>query len=120
MKACPNGSTRAEQEQGLDRVVELLQIAIVRQRQSAPPAPPATDLPAARPWELVSDAHEQAILKYLEQFGACAPGELARILDIPARTVTRRLGRLTEVGLVVAQGRTKGARYRLRQDYGSS
>lgn len=78
------------------------------------------NLPPAGPWELVSDVHEQAILKYLAQFGASAPGELARILDIPVRTVTRRLARLTHAGLLVPQGKTRGARYRLRDDYQSS
>ena len=63
---------------------------------------------------LVSDQTEKRILEYLSLAIDASPVELCAALKIPRPTIFRKLARLRTAGLVMVEGKTQGARYRLR------
>jgi hypothetical protein len=102
----------------LDEAAELLVTAILRANRTAEPLPiVSSETPIAfRP-----DAGDQEILRFLQatEDGA-EPRTLALLLEIPLRTLSRRLQRLIGAGLCERTGKTRSTIYRIRRDYSAN
>ncbi len=77
-----------------------------RQNHSSVPAATITHI-----WDLVDDEVEKQVLRYLSQHVVAMPTDMSRALNLSSMTLTRRLARLREVGLVVASGKTRNVTY---------
>lgn len=118
------------EDEVLRRIGELLAIAIgrrnERQRLNALEFQ-ATAIPVATvksapldPARLVDGALEQQIIAHLHKVGTVTPRELAAVLGLTKRTVTRKLARLRTAGLCSVDGKTRMACYRLRTEFGDN
>lgn len=120
-----NPYSSLSEEERIRQIGELLATAAIRylDEQSLPPRqsqqrPPA--VPALQVWDLVEDEIEKQMLRYLEVHVAARPVQMERALNVPQRTLARRLERLLGAGLLVVSGRTKGAVYSIAAQSGRS
>lgn len=102
------------EEERIQRIAELLLLAVQRSCSAAPVANPVT----AAPSEAVdpgssADETDGKVLRYLHQFGGAAPKQIRAGLGIPSSTLCRSLARLRERGRVRAFGRTRAAWYEI-------
>ena len=82
----------------------------LRQSQSRLPAT------ISHVWDLVDDDVEKQVLRYLSVKVVAMPAEIGRALNLSNMTLTRRLARLREVGLVFVSGKTRNVSYSLASD----
>ena len=108
------------EEARLSRLGEIIASGIARYvhaRGVAALADVTSQRPDARPrpeiWDLVTDATEKQILRYLQNHILCEPVQMRAALRVSSMTLTRRLARLRAAGLVRVSGRTRNARYEL-------
>lgn len=109
------------------RIGELLATAAIRylrdkdqelaSRQTQP-SPPAAHI--VEVWDLVDDETEKQVLRYLSVHIVAVPAEISLALNISAMTLTRRLARLREAGLIMVSGKTRNARYELAPRVGNN
>ncbi len=112
-----NSYSHLSEEERLQEIAKILAIGVVRYLQSQPlPMEPAAVTPEDPPvaiWDLVEDETEKRILRFLHERVEADPALLQTALMISPMTVTRRLARLRQAGLVRVTGKTRGARYML-------
>lgn len=103
------------------QIGELLATAAIRylEEQPLPPGqsqqrPPAA--PILHVWDLVDDEVEKQVLRYLSVHVGAMPVELSRALNVSSMTLTRRLARLREAGLIMVSGKTRSTVYSLAAD----
>ncbi|MDI1334568.1 MAG: winged helix-turn-helix domain-containing protein [Lacunisphaera sp.] len=103
------------------RIGELLATAIIRyrrrERTAEGPMPKSAPSAVLDPIGLVSDEIEKRLVRYLASAGAATPCDLSAGLGFSRATVTRKLARLRQAGIVTVSGRTKGATYKLKTDF---
>ncbi|HRG55411.1 MAG: winged helix-turn-helix transcriptional regulator [Opitutaceae bacterium] len=113
----PNSYSHLSEEERLQEIAKILAIGVVRYLRSQPlpvePAAAAPEAPVAAIWDLVEDETEKRILRFLHERVEADPILLQTVLMVSPMTVTRRLARLRQAGLVRVTGKTRGARYML-------
>lgn len=109
------------EEERIRQIGDLLATAALRyldvQPNASPPGQskvPVTTM--THVWDLVDDEVEKQILRYLLRHFAAVPADMERALSLSGMTLTRRLARLREVGLVTVSGKTRNALYRLASE----
>jgi len=102
------------------RIGELLGKALVRyfhkQRIDAHAQATAARVKPAAPVdfvELVTDEIEKQIIRHLTLIGYATPLDFSRALGLSPATVFRKLARMRTRGLVLVEGKSRAARYRL-------
>jgi DNA-binding HxlR family transcriptional regulator len=76
--------------------------------------PPSAPIPHV--WDLVDDEMEKQVLRYLSLHVATMPADMGKALNLSSMTLTRRLARLRDVGLVVVSGKTRKVSYSIASD----
>jgi DNA-binding transcriptional ArsR family regulator len=109
------------EEERLQQIAQLLAVAAIRysrrQPREAKPSPPlASDVPVPI-WDLVEDEVEKKILRFIHLKLSVEPAQIREALGISAMTLTRRLARLRQAGLIQVDGRKRSARYGLVADW---
>ena len=66
---------------------------------------------------LIDDETEKQIVEYLAKIGPASPHDLCVTLGHTRTTVSRKLARLRNAGVLQASGMTKAMRYSLRTDF---
>ncbi|MDI1320462.1 MAG: helix-turn-helix domain-containing protein [bacterium] len=118
---------RLTEEEVVRRIGDLLAIAIGRFEEqqrlraiaaAASPAP-STTLASNQfdPLQLVRDELERQVIAHLRKVGSASPRELAAVLGLNRRTISRKLARLCSAGLCQGEGRTRMTCYRLRTEF---
>ena len=120
----PQRCAHLSEAEVLRRIGALLATAIARrgrlreQTVAAHPDRGVKASPPIDPLRLIADPLERQIADYLRHAGPASPSELGRVLGLRSRSLTRKLARLRSSGLCEVVGLTRGARYRLRNDFG--
>jgi DNA-binding transcriptional ArsR family regulator len=89
------------------------------QQELADPPVADNDLSGAKPCrkllpEVTSgDETDISVMDYLTQVRSASPREIGQYLQVPRRTVSRRLQQLQVKGLVCRTGQTRSVRYRI-------
>jgi uncharacterized membrane protein len=55
------------------------------------------------------------LIQHIDLVGEAAPVDLCRVLGVSRGVIFRRLAELRKQGVVVVEGKTQAARYRLRR-----
>ena len=115
------------EDEVVHRIGDLLAIAVGRfeeqERLKTTPTPmikagmPSTASKHVEPVQLLSDPWECRVVEHLQRVGTATPRELAAVLGLTRRTISRKLARLCSAGLCQSEGRTRMACYRLRTDF---
>ncbi len=114
---------RLSEDEVVHRIGDLLAIACGRfeeqERLRTRLAPTVTTADPTRfdPLQVVRDELERQIIVHLHKVGSASPRELAAVLGLTRRTISRKLARLCSAGLCQGEGRTRMACYRLRTDF---
>ena len=107
--------------QVIRRIGSLVAVALMRSGALAPAGATTAVRPApAKPLEaseLLTDARDQRIVRYLECTGDARPRELAVALGLSRGVTQRRLLHLRATGVCRVVGMTRGARYSLKTDH---
>lgn len=108
------------EKERIGRIGELLAVAVERYLSDQPQVGVKTTIKTtpAKPakshvWDLVDDGMEKQVLRYLDVNISASPLQMEKALNMPQRTLARRLERLLAAGLVVVCGKTRGAQYGL-------
>jgi CRP-like cAMP-binding protein len=106
------------------RIGELIGKAVLLYRRDLRAAGRVEALVATRepggPAALVDDAIEQRVVEYLARIGSASPHDLCVALGHTRTTVSRKLARLRNAGVLKASGKTKAIRYSLRTDFSAN
>lgn len=96
----------------MQRIGAILAVGVIRHQhaQRRPPAKPSQA-------DLIRDPIEQEIVRHLTKMGQSTSLDLQDALGVSRNVLLNRLQRLCQSGLCLRDGRTRGARYRLRQDF---
>ncbi len=96
----------------IQRISSLLAVGVIRHQhaQRRQPAKPSQA-------DLIRDPIEQEIVRHLTKMGQSTLIDLRQALGVSRNVLLTRLQRLRQSGLCLRDGRTRGARYRLRQDF---
>lgn len=113
----PNPFANLSEEERLQEIAKILAVGAIRylrrqgpvdQFKGAVPEPTAGAI-----WDLVEDPLEKKILRFLYDRVEADPVLIQTALMVSPMTVTRRLARLRQAGLVQVTGKTRSARYAL-------
>jgi CRP-like cAMP-binding protein len=106
------------------RIGELIGKAVLLYRHDLRAAGRVEALVATRepggPSALVDDAIEQRVVEYLARIGSASPHDLCVALGHTRTTVSRKLARLRNAGILKASGKTKAIRYSLRTAFSAN
>lgn len=106
------------------RIGELIGKAVLLYRRDLRAAGRVEALVVTRepggPSALVDDAIEQRVVEYLARIGSASPHDLCVALGHTRTTVSRKLARLRNAGILKASGKTKAIRYSLRTDFSAN
>lgn len=80
----------------------------------------AATLEPRGPTSLIDDQTEKQIVEYLAKIGTASPHDLCIALGHTRTTVSRKLARLRNAGILIASGKTKAIRYSLRTDFSAN
>ena len=80
-------------------------------------APAELPLETVNQSELKEGVTDVKLVHYIGSVGEATPMDLGRILGVSRGVIFRRLARLREQGIVVVEGKTQAARYRLRRSH---
>jgi len=96
----------------IQRISSLLALGVIRHQH-------AQRRPLAKPSQadLIRDPIEQEIVRHLTKMGQSTSIDLQQALGVSRNVLLSRLQRLRQSGLCLREGHTRGARYRLRQDF---
>ena len=103
------------------RIGELIGKAVLLYRRDLRTAGRVEALAAAHkprgPTNLIDDETEKRIVEYLAKIGPASPHDLCVTLGHTRTTVSRKLARLRNAGVLQTSGKTKAIRYSLRTDH---
>ncbi len=116
-----NPYEQLSEKERIRQISDLMATAAVRYLDDQPSPSPRNQsgIPAStitHIWDLVDDEVEKQVLRYLSQHVVAMPTDMSRALNLSSMTLTRRLGRLREVGLVVVSGKTRNVTYSIASD----
>ncbi len=103
----------------LRRIGELLATAVIhyeRDERFAASIHRKTEARRAstgEPADSIEDETEKNIVRYVTRAGAATPRDLCLALGLGRMTITRKLARLREAGVLAATGKTRAMCYRL-------
>lgn len=107
------------------QIGEILGRAAVRSlRQKCPlvgeSSPTEMSLEPVNQPEMIWGVTDAKLVQLLGTVGEATPMDLCRFLGVSRGVIFRRLARLRKQGVVVVEGKTKAARYRLRRSHRES
>ncbi len=108
----PQRFNHLDEAELLQRIGAILAVGVIRHQhaQRRQPAKPSQA-------DLIRDPIEQEIVRHLTKMGQSTSIDLQHALGVSRNVLLTRLQRLRQSGLCLRDGHTRGARYRLRQDF---